>query len=1025
VWGQRKGLAVLGTGDFTHPGWAAELQQKLEPAEEGLFVLKKEYRGDRATVGEATRFILTAEISSIYKFADKVRKVHNLIFAPRFETVYKIQQKIENLGGNIRSDGRPILGLDSRDLLELCLEAAEDILFVPAHIWTPWFSALGSKSGFDTIAECYRDLTDYIFAVETGLSSDPPMNWMCSFLDRYTLISNSDAHSPEKLGREACLFETDLSYTGVTGAIIGGASAGFRGTVEFFPQEGKYHHDGHRKCGISWDPLTTLHHDNICPVCGKPVTVGVLNRVAQLADRKDIHERPARDPFFSLIPLKEIIAELEGVGSSSKKVEQRYSEYLHRFGSELSILMYTDLEDIQREADSELALSLQRMRERRIHAEAGCDGEYGRIKLWRDRAEISSEVSGGMLFTGIPHSHPCVIEPLGLLDFDLAAYQEQKKERFSFALSLENGHSKNLQYWKLNAKQQQAISYDGGSSLIIAGPGTGKTSTVVEKIVHLVRSGEEPGSIVVVTFANRAAGELMDRLVAAGIDAGKGLFEAGRVGVHTFHGLGLSIIKPYLSLLGRNEDFFIIDDDEKKSLTASEMELFSCDRKNLLGYITRVKNGYEPLPDENNTGYREFRCYQDILKNNNCFDYDDLVYLPVRLFEIRPDIANGICKKIRHIIVDEYQDINSMQYSMLRALSAQATVCAVGDRNQSIYSFRGGSPEFIDCFSADFPGARTFALSRSYRCPEVHLRAAAQVLGEPESSITGLPGGVAITILKAPTAASEAEQIARDIEKRCGGVGFFSFDSRITGTDGSHEISLSDTAVLCRTSLLIPPLEKAFQDHRIPSRTIRTETTFSKEPYRSFMEFIRRFFRCNETTDEAPEDLEEALELFGTREKTGLETPLKEEMKAEISLYWRKGDSARDFLEQARLGSGIDRYDRRMQTVSIMTIHAVKGLEFELVYIPGCEDSIIPCTLSGEAVKDIEEEKRLLYVAMTRAKRNIVLSCAGKRMIFGTTRIQKESPFLESIEKDLVNRQETSFHGDRGTTQRQLSLFDE
>ncbi len=442
VWGQMKGLNVLGTGDFTHPGWAAELQEKLTPAEEGLFVLKKEYRGDRATVGEATRFILTAEISSIYKFGDKVRKVHNLIFAPQFETVYKIQQKIKNLGGNIRSDGRPILGLDSRDLLELCLEADEDILFVPAHIWTPWFSALGSKSGFDTIAECYRDLTDYIFSVETGLSSDPPMNWMCSFLDRYTLISNSDAHSPEKLGREACLFDADLSYAGVTGAIIGGASAGFRGTVEFFPQAGKYHHDGHRKCGISWDPLTTLCHDNICPVCGKPVTVGVLNRVAQLADRKNIHERPAIDPFFSLIPLKEIIAELEGVGSASKKVEQRYIEYLHRFGSELNILMYTDLEDIRREADPELALSLQRMRERRIHAEAGYDGEYGRIKLWRDRAEISSEVSGGMLFTGIPHSCPVGTETLGLLDFDLAAYQEQKKkERFSFAPSLENGHS--------------------------------------------------------------------------------------------------------------------------------------------------------------------------------------------------------------------------------------------------------------------------------------------------------------------------------------------------------------------------------------------------------------------------------------------------------------------------------------------------------------------------------------------------------------------------------------------------------
>jgi len=317
AWARIKGIGVIGSGDFTHPGWLEELKEKLEPAEEGLFRLKRQYRLDGKTAaaslpipspadGQASpvRFVLSAEISNIYRAADSVRKVHNLLLVPAFEAAETMQARLSRFA-NISSDGRPILGMDSRDLLEIALESSGQCFFVPAHIWTPWFSALGAKSGFHSIVECYRDLSEHIRAVETGLSSDPPMNWLCSFLDRYTLISNSDAHSPEKLGREANLLDTDLCYPGIITALSCGQSAsqesGFLGTLEFFPQEGKYHYDGHRKCGVCWDPLETLRHRGICPVCGKPVTVGVLNRVAQLADREKVPDPGTRRGFHSLI----------------------------------------------------------------------------------------------------------------------------------------------------------------------------------------------------------------------------------------------------------------------------------------------------------------------------------------------------------------------------------------------------------------------------------------------------------------------------------------------------------------------------------------------------------------------------------------------------------------------------------------------------------------------------------------------------------------------------------------------------
>src|SRR5690554_3855312 len=308
LWGRKKGINVIGTGDAVHPGYFNELKENLVSSDNGLYKVKKKRLLPEVTkfTSSEISFVLTTEISCIYKKNGKVRKVHNLILAPSFSSILELQKQLRKIG-NIESDGRPILGLDSRDLLEIVLNAGG--FLIPAHIWTPWFSVLGSKSGFDSVEECYGDLTKQIFAVETGLSSDPPMNWRCSFLDRFFLVSNSDAHSPEKLGREANLFDTELSYSSIIDALKG-INKGFLGTIEFFPQEGKYHLDGHQKCHTRWEPDQTRKHNGICPVCGKKVTVGVLNRVMELADSKPDRPFKNKRPFVSLTPLKNILAEI-------------------------------------------------------------------------------------------------------------------------------------------------------------------------------------------------------------------------------------------------------------------------------------------------------------------------------------------------------------------------------------------------------------------------------------------------------------------------------------------------------------------------------------------------------------------------------------------------------------------------------------------------------------------------------------------------------------------------------------------
>ncbi len=340
-WARIKGIQVIGSGDFTHPAWRQRLKDDLEPAEEGFFRLRNENIPllTQPLKADPVRFILSAEISCIYKRHGSVRKVHNLVYVPDFASADRISTRLAGIG-NIKSDGRPILGLDSHDLLEIVLEEAPDGFLVPAHIWTPWFSLFGSKSGFEQIEECFGDLTHHVFALETGLSSDPDMNRMISALDRFALISNSDCHSPSRLGREANLFSTGYDFFSLRDALKSNSGDIFRGTVEFFPEEGKYHLDGHRACGVRFEPEETRRAESLCPVCKKPLTVGVLSRVIELADRQEPHYSATSPVFHSLVPLPEVLGGILGVGPTSKTVERAYGLVIGHFGSEFGLLLH-------------------------------------------------------------------------------------------------------------------------------------------------------------------------------------------------------------------------------------------------------------------------------------------------------------------------------------------------------------------------------------------------------------------------------------------------------------------------------------------------------------------------------------------------------------------------------------------------------------------------------------------------------------------------------------------------------------
>ena len=976
-WACKKGIALVGTGDFTHPGWRAELRDQLVPAEPGVFRLRDDLM--QAVDEEVPpscravpRFTLSVEISTIYKKGDRTRKVHHVIYAPDFDTADNLVEQLERIG-NLHSDGRPILGLDSRDLLEMVLESGPDAYLVPAHVWTPWFAAMGSKSGFDSIDECYGDLSEHIFAVETGLSSDPPMNWRVASLDRFRLVSNSDAHSPAILGRNACAFDTDIDYFAVRRALSTGE--GYVGTVDLYPEEGKYHLDGHRKCGVRLEPRETLAADGRCPSCGRAVTVGVMHRVELLAEREEGQDPPATaGELCYLIPLPEILSELLQVGPKSKTVSRVYERLLRLLGPELPLLTHTP-PDALREAESPLlAEAVTRLRSGKVIREAGYDGEFGTIRLFED-GEVDRAAGGELLF-------------------DLPRPERKPRKKPTPATAREREPETPLPspaapppaagpLGGLDADQRAAAEICSGPVLIVAGPGSGKTRTLTHRIAHLVAErGAAPDQCLAITFTRRAAEEMRERLERL-------LPEVARaVPVCTFHSLGLRVLAEHRELAGLPEGFRVLAESERLALLRGALECSPSQARRWLSRISRAKRtGRVDAADLRSA----LEVYREALADAGRVDFDDLVGRAVRLLQDHPELVERWRERHPFVFVDEYQDVDGQQYRLLRLLVlARGNLCAIGDPNQAIYGFRGADVRFFGRFEEDFPGARAIRLTRNYRSAQGIVAASSKLLGESAEAPAGSTSSVFLRA--AASERAEAEQVVQTIEERLGGHSFFSIDSGRTGGDEQADLSFADFAVLYRTDAQSGALIEALERSGMPFQK-RSHDPLSAHP--GVVELLERL--------EAAPGSGSVLERLESA--ASAEAELGEALEILKPLAAGCGEDLARFESEVALKSQVDTWDPRADRISLLTLHAAKGLEFGEVFIVGCEDGILPLRFGPSKDSEVEEEGRLFYVGMTRARRRLYLSHARKRPWRGKVREMGPSPFLAGIGEGLMVRQ--------------------
>ncbi|WP_437947991.1 UvrD-helicase domain-containing protein [Sorangium sp. So ce296] len=1070
-WAQRKGIAVLGTGDFTHPAWMAELRERLVPAEPGLFRLRDDLgravseRLPGACRGE-TRFMLSVEISTIYKKGDRTRKIHHLLYAPDFEAADRIVRALSKIG-NLTADGRPILGLDSRHLLEIVLESGEGSYLVPAHIWTPWFSVLGSKAGFDAVEECYGDLAPHIFALETGLSSDPAMNWRISGLDRYRLVSSSDAHSPAKLGREATAFDAPLDYFAIRRALETGQ--GFGGTVEFFPEEGKYHLDGHRKCNVVLSPAETRARSLACPVCGHPVTVGVLHRVEELADREEGVRPEGASEFRNLVPLPEVLAELHGVGASSKVVQRSYDGVLSRLGPELFLLGDAPLDEIERAGTPLLSEAIARMREGRVIRDAGYDGEYGVIRVFQPE-ELTQRRGGGLLFQPEPAAPEPPSAPARPPTPPRASDASRPPPRRGRApaerapgpageaslgappgggppggAALLDG---------LDPEQRAAAELTEGAVLLLAGPGTGKTRTLTHRIAHLVLDlGVPPEQCLAITFTRRAADEMRERLGALLGEAG------GRVPAMTFHALGLSLLREHAQAAGGAPPG-IAGERERLAMLAAALNVPERRAARLLADIAALKRRYPrhadaPRPQEGAPAEggeidrhldRAWKVYEDELAARGLLDLDDLVGHAVLLLEAQGDALAAARARARYLSIDEYQDIDERQYRLVRALVPPGgNVCAIGDPDQAIYGFRGADVGFFFRFQQDFPAARVVRLKRNYRSSRPIVEAALQVIA-PSPTLGArelLPsaGGVElVAVHESPTEAAEAERVVHTIERMLGGSTFFSMDSgRVDLPVSGGEYSFSDFAVLYRTEAQSEPLREAFARSGMP---------FQRRSERRLVERAASEALARALAGAPPGPLAARLKAAAARLREEVAQPAVDgappaEAVAEgaarlgeadvdaalellLPLAERCGGDLDRFLIELAVSTEIDAWDPRADRISLLTLHAAKGLEFRVVFLVGCEDGLLPLRFPGREETDVAEERRLFYVGMTRARERLFLTRAMQRARHGKVVETEISPFVREVEERLLLRAGPSPEAQkrpRAAADRQMKLF--
>ena len=972
AWGAVKGLQVVATSDFTHPGWLAELEDSLEEEGNGLLRLR-----DPSGLEEEIpwleqgleltppRFILCTEISSIYKRDGALRKIHNLVFFPGLDSVRRFNQRLDRIG-NLQSDGRPILGLDSRDLLEIALETDERAFLIPAHIWTPWFSLFGSQSGFNSLKECFGSLSEEIFALETGLSSDPEMNWLWSELDGYRLVSNSDAHSGEKLAREANLFQGEVSYDNIHQALKHpDKNPNFLGTVEFFPEEGKYHLDGHRNCGIRLDPRETFRRNNVCPVCGKPVTVGVLNRVCRLADRREPEKPPGSPGYHFLIPLPEILSEILGVGAKTKKVRRLYRRLLQTHTSELNVLLQAPIPELK-SLSQPLAEAVRRMRSAEVYRDPGYDGEFGVISAFspQERRQIQQGQSPAKRGSG---PSAAAVRRLPLAD----------REGDSAFSPAEAGTG-------LNQEQQLAVNSQEGPLLVVAGPGTGKTRTLLERAKRLLELDCDPQKILVLAFTRAAARQLRQRLREDGPAGGK----VPRV--NTLHSLAYEDLSELTGAAPR----LMPEEEARELFMRANPELA---REQGKREWSRLALARETLAEAGPELSALAKNYSREKESRGLADYTDLL----EMWLAREEAGLG---GYEHLLLDEVQDLSPLQIRMASrlVLPPGKGLFAIGDPRQSIYGFRGAAGDPEGELRSQWPGLTTLSLRRNYRTAQGILDFSAGLYSRPPELISEQgPVESLIHFYEAKHAKQEAGWIAEQIKSLVGGTAHLQADQRDSGGLGPGDI-----AVLVRVRALLPQLRFVLQQFGLPCSSPETENFWDDQRVRVLLDTAASKLGLPVSGSDIPDCPDRVLEggpaplADHLQDRPELDSLFRQSRPFQMLLraYQQQGGWG-ELISWIALEQELAQVESRGQHISLLTLHAAKGMEFEAVFLPGLEEGILPLIRDegGSEPQDPEEERRLFYVGLTRARSRLYLSQAQRRQLYGTTRSRPGSRFLADL----------------------------
>jgi superfamily I DNA/RNA helicase len=865
----------------------------------------------------------------------------------------------------------------------------------------------------------------------------------------------------------------------------------FLGTFEFYPEEGKYHLDGHRKCGVRSWPQESKKNSCNCPVCGKPLTLGVLYRVEELADR-DQGEKPEKNkPFYSIVPLVEILSEIYRVGPQSKKVLKSYEAVLRAFGPEFDILQNISIDKIEHAGIPLLGEAVKKMRNRKIDIFPGFDGEFGQVRIFNEAEREKKQAQKHLFISPLLSENKKERASQDIIPIK-TGQQKEKESNTNSCLQSPKTVKKIADLEDLNEQQKRAVKHEGSPLLIVAGPGTGKTLTLTHKIAHFIlKKGVPADNILAVTFTNKASQEMKERLALLLGEKGSLPFVA------TFHTLCFHILKG----LKNKSQYTIINEEDRNHLINEAVSLTKesgletpLPIKTFIEMIVSAKQKILEPSDNLTEVAREYQCeaetlrrvystYQNILSAQGVYDYEDLIFKVVKLFETGKNICRKYQELYKHIFVDEYQDLNQGQYRIIRALAPQdKDIFVIGDPDQSIYGFRGSDVKYFKKFIEDYPEAEVINLTRNYRSTETILEASYHVIRDQHVSVSGsriyseINGKKTISVLKHETEKSEAVAVGKIIEKMIGGVGMYSIDfGKVDDFTMNREMSFSDFAVLYRTGYQGKIFAKTFENAGIPYQMVSRENAYSRKGLKELLSYLKILSGFGSYADlerivlltgsgigiktynifkkwcfQNKFTLQEALVNTGRFPIRGMNTSnqlkiesivnqfneckkgmgemqvveqlhylrkkikqvdqaitsnrVTEEAFLEICrLAARYKNRTGDFFTTLSLQTDTDIYEFESEKVALMTMHAAKGLEFTVIFIVGCENGYIPYHRPDKKTQDIDEEKRLFYVAMTRAREHLYFTHVNKRRIYGRVVERELSPFVEGIENILMS----------------------